>query len=176
MMQCDRCHKNEAVLHVTQVHNGHKEERHLCEKCAQETGELPQWTQSPFDLWDTDFFKSLVNPQQRRQEQAQCCPQCGLTWAEFNERGRLGCARCYEVFADSLLPLLQRLQGATNHVGKVPSRGSGVFTTNHQIKRLQQQLNTALEKEEYEEAARLRDEIYALQHEPPRKKTEEGQK
>lgn len=57
MMQCDRCHKNEAVLHVTQVHNGHKKERHLCEKCAQETGELPQWTQSPFDFGIPIFSK-----------------------------------------------------------------------------------------------------------------------
>ncbi|MCI5836840.1 MAG: UvrB/UvrC motif-containing protein [Veillonellaceae bacterium] len=158
-MRCEQCGEREANMHFTVVQNGKKTERHLCSACAakQEGGA------GTFDLWDNDFFKSLVNPYLYRETEVPHCETCGLTLDEFNENGRFGCPQCYTSFREQIMQMLPRLQGRTRHVGKVPLRGTGVFTTERQLQRLQQMLADALQKEEYERAAELRDEIHSLQ-------------
>ncbi len=84
------------------------------------------------------------------------CPLCGLEFMEFRAKGRLGCPNDYQTFTSGLAGMFQELQGATRHVGKTPKRGLG----QGQLRlRLRAQLRRAVERENYEEAARLRDQI-----------------
>ena len=92
------------------------------------------------------------------------CEHCGMTWAEFRQGGLLGCSHDYEVFEKDLTPLLQRAhEGATHHVGKVPTRRrrGGRVTMKRQIDvtKLRKELAKAVELEDYERAAKLRDQI-----------------
>lgn len=171
-MLCDNCKKNEATVHMTRVVNGKKSERHLCNACAKQQGE--DFGGQGFmnfgpSLWDNDFFTndfftnllypdSLLNPRQETR-----CSQCGMTFSDFNQTGKFGCDHCYEAFEVQIAPLVRRLQGSLNYEGRVPSRGTGVFKTKHQIKRLRQELDKAVKAEQFEEAVRLRDEIKSLE-------------
>ena len=83
------------------------------------------------------------------------CPDCGIKFMEFRAEGRLGCPHDYRVFGRGLLPLLQRVHGATRHVGKVAAKRPGAI----QRLRLRSQLREAIAREDYEEAARLRDQL-----------------
>ena len=95
-----------------------------------------------------------------------------LRWAkrckdEFNRLGKFGCPDCYEAFKEEIPPLLRRIHGHSKHVGKVPNRGTGVFRTATHVKRLRQHLQKLVQEERYEEAAKVRDEIRALQRQLP---------
>lgn len=87
------------------------------------------------------------------------CPHCGLTFTDFRNTGLLGCADCYTNFQSGLEPLLKRVQGSTNHIGKVPKRGGGKARIKKEITDLRQELQQAIGREDYERAAKLRDEI-----------------
>ena len=92
------------------------------------------------------------------------CDGCGITWAEFRQGGLFGCANDYTAFEKDLTPLLQRAhEGATHHIGKVPTRrgGTGVPAAKRQVdvSRLRKELQRAVEAEDYERAAKLRDQI-----------------
>src|SRR5438552_10196764 len=93
------------------------------------------------------------------------CPRCGLLYSAFKETGRLGCAECYAAFQFQLRPLLRRIHGDTRHRGKSPARGAGVMTSTRQIQRLHDELQRAVEREDFEKAASLRDEIRRLETE-----------
>ena len=95
------------------------------------------------------------------------CSSCGMTYSEFNRLGKFGCPDCYEAFREEITPLVRRIHGHTKHVGKVPNRGTGVFRTANQIKRLRQHLKKLVQDERYEEAARVRDEIRMLERQLP---------
>jgi len=147
-MLCDHCHKNEATIHMTNIVNNQKTEQHLCGTCAsklQQEGKL-----SPY----SSFIKS---------HQSKRCPQCGITYDEFNRVGKFGCGQCYETFNSEIDPLLQRIQGSSEYEGTVPSRGTNVFKAKYEVKRLRHQLDTAVQAENFEEAAILRDKIKELE-------------
>lgn len=113
---------------------------------------------------DDDFFWKMIyeeRPQDDINEPK--CPRCGMTYSEFNRLGYFGCPDCYVAFAEKIRPLMERIHGAGKHIGKVPNRGCGVFRTVNQIKRLRQRLQHLVREERYEEAAKIRDEIRALE-------------
>ncbi len=91
------------------------------------------------------------------------CPGCHLTSTEFRLRGRLGCPRCYEVFRNSLLPLLERVHDSTSHRGRFPGRSAKAPQPAVNLSELRLRLSRAIEKERYEEAAALRDAIRKAQ-------------
>ncbi|KAF1679157.1 MULTISPECIES: UvrB/UvrC motif-containing protein [unclassified Veillonella] len=172
-MLCDNCKQNEATVHMTRVVNGKKTERHLCNVCAAKQPNDGFGSQGFMNfgpsLLDNDFFTndfftntlypdSLLNPRQETR-----CSQCGMTFSEFNQTGKFGCDHCYDTFEAQIAPLVKRLQGSLSYEGRVPSRGTGVFKTKHQIKRLRQELDKAVKAEQFEEAVRLRDEIKVLE-------------
>lgn len=170
-MLCDNCKKNPATVYVRRTVNGVTTEAHLCEQCAHEQGEWnlvmgPSLAFPDFSLGN--LFASLLDQLPGQTAfvaggRAQRCPGCGLTYADFREQGRLGCARCYTVFRQSLDPLIRRLQGGVRHVGKVPRRHGGTASLRHDLEHLRQELNEAVAKEEFERAAKLRDEIKLLE-------------
>ena len=129
-MECQRCHKNDASVHYTQVINGKKDEVHLCEECAEKEGymdfsnqhlSMHQFLTSMVPL-DSAFNKSQsIKPETTTQ-----CDYCGMTYGEFRRKGKFGCSHCYESFSSYLTPLLKRVHsGNTEHVGKIPKRIGG---------------------------------------------------
>jgi protein arginine kinase activator len=83
------------------------------------------------------------------------CPECGIRLVELRKAGRLGCPRCYEVFRRQVLPLIKRVHGSTHHEGMRPGPEGGV----PDLARLREELRRAIEAEDFEQAARLRDRI-----------------
>ena len=154
-MICQRCN-NEASVHLTERVGGKRQELHLCMACARKAGlPLPE---SPPNLALDAVVQSLIvaHVGELVGELAElACPDCGIKFMEFRAGGRLGCPQDYRVFAAGLLPLIQRYHGATRHVGKTarPAAGAGDRL------RLRTRLREAIAREDYEEAARLRDRL-----------------
>ena len=95
---------------------------------------------------------------------AQRCSFCGKTQKDFRASGRLGCAHCYAAFAESLRDLLRRVHGNARHVGR-RYRPLNLEAANKagSLAVLRERLQRAIEREEFESAAALRDEIQALE-------------
>jgi protein arginine kinase activator len=179
-MLCQVCQENPATVHVTDVVYGEEaptepagpsappgqgpqglEERHLCEQCAQASN-LPQTTVSK--PVGAEIWKLLqASAKRTRKEQGLACPDCGMTLAEFRQRGRLGCPRDYEVFMPQLRDLLERIHGATRHSGRVPGLDDQKMERLQRVNELQRQLEAAIREEAYETAAELRDQLKTLQ-------------
>ena len=104
---------------------------------------------------------------QPRSQTAPRCPTCGISFAEFREKGRLGCPNDYEFFEESLTPLLEKIHGATQHRGRLP-QGSldEAGQRNDTLLRLRRELQQAVKAEQYEAAARLRDQIRKTEEQP----------
>ena len=155
-MLCQRCSKNEATIHITEVSNGEHQESHLCEQCAEADGAV---VKTPTTI--NQLLSSFIMAHTGVAELAELsCPQCGLSFLEFRQHGLLGCPNDYEVFEQPLDGLLTRVHGQeTHHVGKVPARGGTQQKRNMQLLRLRRELAGAVESEKYEKAAQLRDQI-----------------
>jgi len=158
-MKCDNCNKT-ATVHLTEIKGGKKIEKHLCEQCAAQNEGLPVKSHMPINELLTNFVMAHSGLQK---ETGTGCESCGITWAEFRQNGLLGCANDYTVFEKDLTPLLQRAHdNATHHLGKVPARrgGTGVPVKRQvDLARLRKELQRAVEAEDYERAAKLRDQI-----------------
>jgi protein arginine kinase activator len=168
-MLCDDCKKNPACMHITKIVNNQKIEKHLCNECARKTGEM-NIAGLAFDnsFSVQDFLKGMFS--QVFVEEAQpaaetACPNCGMTYNEFSRGGKIGCSTCYTTFENRLEPLVRRIHGASAHIGKVPRRFGGFLEAKLRIKRLKQDLERQVACEEYEKAAKIRDEIRELEKE-----------
>ena len=153
-MICDNCGKEPATIHYKEMRGEKTTEYHLCEKCAAEKGiQVPQK--------DKSFTVSniLAGMADEVGSDLETCSGCGLTYREFRETGRLGCAKCYEAFREQLKPLLRRIHGSTTHAGKSPSSRQGAFEKKKEIEKLKEDLARAIESEEFEKAAEIRDRL-----------------
>jgi len=154
-MMCERC-QDEAVVHLAELVDGRRRERHLCAGCARDAGLiLPD---EPPDLGIDEALQSLIKKHvgELVGELAESfCPDCRLRYVDFRTGGRLGCPHDYQVFGAGLTPMLLRFHGATRHVGKRARSRPGASLR----LRLRSQLRQAVAREDYEEAARLRDQI-----------------
>lgn len=158
-MLCDVCHKNVATVHLTEVINDKVVEMHICQDCARSKAE-----ELKDQLSISDLLGGLVDIGGiDKKELAIKCPFCGLTYNGFKRKGRLGCGKCYTTFKDKLLPLLKKIHSATQHTGKFPASLGKKVSANTKMQELQKNLQQAVQLEEYEEAARLRDEIKELE-------------
>ncbi len=183
-MICESCHQNLATVHLTEIVAKQKKELHLCEDCAREKGDV---FKGHFSVHD--FLGGLTGDQKgaaaagdkkktgEKKEAAPAkakapvsdtgpCPACGLTFPEFKASGRLGCFNDYEHFKKDLLPLLEKIHGATQHTGRVPSSVGQKLETQKVLTALRKDLNLAVQREEYERAAELRDKIKNLESKP----------
>jgi len=150
---CQRCKKQPATVHLTEILQNEKRERHLCEDCAREEGVA---VKAQINL--QDILSGMLEAHHTAGKEANlACPDCGITYAEFRDQGRLGCPNDYEVFAEPLKEILEKVHGAAEHTGKLPRRAGADLTTQRQLMQLRRQLQAAVEGEKYEEAARLRD-------------------
>ncbi len=156
-MTCQRC-EDEAAVHLTETVDGRRRELHLCAACAREAGlALPA---SPPKLGLDQVVQGLIKAHvgELVGELAELtCPDCGVRFMEFRTGGRLGCPSDYQVFARGLLPLILRSHGATRHVGKAPRRSPA--GSDRDRLRLRSEFRAAIAREDYETAARLRDQL-----------------
>lgn len=161
-MLCEECGLRPATIHLTKVIGNNKVERHLCAECAKEKGEL-EFMMNPH-LSIAGMLSGLLSHAETPAEKtADRCEICGMTYADFAKVGRLGCGSCYTRFGSRLDPVLRRLHGRAEHVGKAPKRRFGDINKKRQIQALRKQLEEAVKREAYEEAARLRDKIRELE-------------
>ncbi|MEI8197218.1 MAG: hypothetical protein WCI73_15070 [Phycisphaerae bacterium] len=183
MHLCEKCTKP-ATVHLTEISNGKRTEVHLCDSCAQDAGYVQQ-SHTPINELLNQFLKAHA---QVSEPQALRCSDCGMTWQEFKDTSLLGCPKDYEVFETQLKGVIEQAQqGATHHTGKSPK----VATAAHQaggsaasaaagdvaagepddpvklrqaeLARLRKELARAVQEGLYEQAAKLRAQIKALE-------------
>lgn len=156
-MKCQRCSK-QATLHITEVLGDDRfEEVHLCEDCAKKyLYEPPQKKKGKEGLSEAAEGDEDIPAGTR-------CPACGLTFLEFRNHGRFGCPHDYDAFKMELLPLMESVHGDTKHAGKTPRRAPRATTAQAELAQLRQKLQTLVNEENYEEAARVRDRIKTLE-------------
>lgn len=160
-MQCQNCGMREAVVHHTKVVNNEMQVQHLCETCALEHGIETGTPQPSAPLVD---FLAQIGKGMAEDAPAGACPSCGMSQAQLKQVGRLGCATCYVHFEQHLRGLLRRLHGGTQHVGKVsPQPDSQEVDRKAQVHSLRRSLQRAIEAEDFEHAAALRDQIRRLE-------------
>ena len=160
-MQCNLCGKVVATIHLTEIVNDKAVELHLCEACAQEKGsELkPQLSLNDL-LADVSDASAILGPQKKEVLE---CASCHLTYEEFGKSGRLGCPNCYDAFIKPLYLLIKRIQKDTQHTGKRPANAPKEPSPRFNMRDLRERLKKSIQMEEFEEAARLRDQISQLE-------------
>jgi protein arginine kinase activator len=160
-MLCDECGKEPAKVHYKEMKDNQVAEFHLCEKCALAKGIQIPGKKHPFSIPNM-----LASMAEEVSSGVGSCGACGLSYKEFRDSGRLGCPRCYDAFKEQLKPLLRKIHGSNVHIGKSPQQSQGVFERKREIEALKVDLNRAIESEDFEKAAELRDKIRDLEQAP----------
>lgn len=163
---CQNCGSADAVVHLTQIVNNEMSTFHLCEKCAAEKG--LETASEPVGFPLTDFLAQMGEDSPSEPRLAHdACPFCGLTFKDFRETGRLGCPHCYSTYESHLRGLLRRIHGGTQHVGKVYLPPDPTASDmEKRLDALRRKLSRAVESEDFERAAEIRDEIRTLEPAP----------
>jgi protein arginine kinase activator len=158
-MKCESCNERESTVHFTEIEGNEKREMHLCEECYRQKA-AP--VQKVVDF--AELLKGLLHGTLKDQGAAgkAMCPTCGISLAEFRASGRFGCPNDYHVFQDAIRPLIEKIQHSARHVGSVPTRAGVELQRENELIRLRRDLERAVQREEYEEAAGLRDRIRTL--------------
>lgn len=169
-MLCQNCKKNEATTHIKRVFGGEATQNHLCSECAQNLGfgdifddfsfSMPSIFSSFFD----DAVFALGDSRMAR------CEKCGSSFDDIIKSGKVGCADCYKKFSKELLPSIQRIHGKVKHSGSVPEIALDPITPiektpEEKIAELETELQTAIEQQNFELAAVIRDKIKELKGE-----------
>lgn len=185
-MLCDHCHQNPAMLFLSETINGTTTQCHLCPTCAkklyaQNVGQTSTSAPNTEDNaafhvpggmdsfmampWMQTFFNQTLpsSEKEARAVRPKTCPECGMTWADFQQNGLLGCAACYTTFRDALPDLIHRLHGHSQHVGKTVDAVPVPLAADDPLTQLRSALHEAVQNEAFEEAATLRDRIRALE-------------
>jgi protein arginine kinase activator len=161
-MVCDQCRERDAVVHLTQIVEGAVSQVHLCEKCSAERGIETSATVPKHPLGD--FLQAVQQQASQLPGDAARCAYCGTSLRDFRASGRLGCAHCYGAFEQSLRELLRRVHGATRHEGwRYESADPDLLQRDLTLQELRRKLEQAVQAEEFESAAALRDQIRGLE-------------
>lgn len=162
--KCASCGKGTASVRVVEL-DGWTVKSHaiLCETCAADTGHA-RGDADPASPSSTNVLSGLmssmgqlVDVSRRRPQPGTVCPGCRMTAADFRQTGRFGCPRCYEVFREPLLPVLNKVHDSTAHRGRFPGPATSAAKRPVDVAELRRRLAIAIAQEQYEEAARLRD-------------------
>ncbi|HEY2082477.1 MAG TPA: UvrB/UvrC motif-containing protein [Verrucomicrobiae bacterium] len=156
-MLCCICKEREATVHYTKIDGDKVQKVDLCEECSKTKG-----VNDPVGFELADLLLGLGASKEIEQASGGAeikCPRCGFTQADFKKAGRLGCSECYKTFAEGLDGLLKTMHKGTRHIGKVPEALRQTRELSDRLKSLQKKLTKAVEDENFEQAASLRDEI-----------------
>ncbi len=157
---CQLCNQSQATVHITDT-VPEKRERHLCETCAEKEGVIVKTQHHTSHEILQQFLKQKPGI---GGGEGLACPTCGTTFRDFQSKGLLGCPKDYDIFRGVLMPLIERAhEGATKHLGKVPASVDPLIRRETGLLRLRRELEEAIEQENYERAARVRDEIRGME-------------
>ena len=159
-MKCEFCNKEKATIHLTQVVNGEMKKLNLCQECAKNNGiDL----NSPISITDVLMGIDKKNPRNKildtLTEYDLTCSRCNMSRAEFSKKARLGCPNCYKVFSAELKTITQAMHHSNNHIGKIPSKQISKIKISKQLSTLKKEIKLAINNEDYEAAAEIRDKI-----------------
>lgn len=167
-MKCQRCEKP-ATFHITELTGSEVQELHLCEDHARgyltANEEVTPAAQPTLAGVLAEQLKIGQTAEELARLDQQACPVCGITFYEFRSQGRLGCPHDYDCFQAELEPLIANIHGEVEHIGKQPKRASSGSERRTDLIRLRREMKEAVEKEEYERASELRDEIRRIEEE-----------
>ena len=161
--KCDQCDRP-ATYHAVEIIKGKKIEKHLCDQHAAEDGLGIKSAHAPINELLTNFVKATGSEKPAASLDL-TCQDCGLSFSEFRDKSLLGCPGCYAAFEAPLSSLLERAhEGGSHHIGKTPRRSGGAGEQRQlQITRIRKRLDDAVEAEDYELAAQLRDDLSDLE-------------
>jgi len=166
-MKCEKCNKNNATIHFTQVKEGKVVSYNLCQQCAEKIGmKGAQFDSKQQPAFTPEAKSEVLNDlvQSKGSDGNDKCPTCGSMLEDIKSNGRLGCGQCYFAFESQMDVLLRRIQASSFHVGKRTSKlDDRLYSDQLMIRELKKKLNDAVKKENYEEAASLRDEIISIE-------------
>lgn len=172
-MICENCKQRPATVTVTHTKNGEEYAEHYCNVCSEEIGYSKETTEATQSMsiaqifsswfgvpdWSTDAPLSTNSSQSASQ-----CQSCNMTYEQFLQQGKFNCPHCYDAFSEQLPQIFKRIHnGATKHIGKVPSGLKESYQLKKEIENLRQKMKEAIQEENFEDAAILRDKIYSLQ-------------
>jgi protein arginine kinase activator len=161
-MVCDSCKERDAVVHLTQIVENAVTQLHLCEKCAAEKGVETTVAMPKHPL--AGLLQAAQQQVPLAHGDAVRCTFCSATLRDFKASGRLGCAHCYGAFESSLRELLRRVHGNSRHVGRRYDPPSpDVMERDTTLGELRDRLRRAIESEQFELAADLRDRIRVME-------------
>jgi len=174
-MLCEKCQKNTATIHMKGYVNGEVTERHFCQECSINMVNM----EMPMNFGN--IFKDIMESVQSMGGQVSIgqppnlpvkrkvpgpCSVCDLNYEQFKATGKVGCEACYQAFPKEIVALFKNVQGSTHHEGKFPKRSGSEILQRREVDKLRSTLKKAVEEENYEEAARLRDQIRSLEVQP----------
>lgn len=150
-MKCEMCHNHDATVHFKQVVDGRVQEVWICRGCAESQGLNLESPQSLTDF----FFGASVESQPVPPDKDHACPVCAMKLSDFRRLSRLGCRQCYPTFQEDVETALNQLQDGDRHLGKIPVRER----ISVEIAQLEDALASAIQAQQFEDAARIRDEL-----------------
>ena len=173
-MKCSKCNINNANVYIEQQIGTQMKKMHLCNECAFASDMnfgLSFMSGMPINVQGLDqSFKHAHNfwfaPDSGGYNQAKAvltCTVCGYSFESFKKSSLLGCAVCYDEFRAELAPVLAKLQPGNHHIGKVPKSSRESLQKDIELSELKAALKAAIDKEEYEQAAKIRDTIRAFE-------------
>jgi protein arginine kinase activator len=162
-LMCEACGKRTAKIHFTEVVNEKTVTMNLCLECAEKKG-IEVKSAGNFGLGDlvAEVWDSTADTQADKIGAVRC-PSCGFAYSDFKKIGRFGCPECYRGFEPQLLPLLRRIHGSTQHQGKGPRQMGSKALIRQELMELREELARAVQREDYERAAGIRDRIRELE-------------
>lgn len=166
-MKCQKCGANNANTHIKTIVNGEFKEYDLCSECANQMGYTNVFgdIENEFSNFLGSFFGNVLPAR----TQATRCEFCGSSYSDIAKSGHVGCANCYNIFGEQLLPSIRRIHGNTAHCGKNSGKADRQSskpqeeTKEQKIKRLKAELDTAIKEQNFEHAAELRDKIKEME-------------
>lgn len=169
-MKCEKCGEKEAIFFYEENINGEKRSYHLCRSCAESAGLIAKSKAtagedlfSPlFPAGYSNFIGDIFGLPQNLGMQAKTCEACGSSWHMIAKSGKVGCPHCYGTFEEELERSIRSIHGNVTHVGRAPAKDLAAREQKNRMANLKSALKAAIEAENFEEAARLRDEIRAI--------------
>ena len=172
-MLCQDCNKREAHVQITQIVNNDKTMLSLCKDCAAARGFHSPLENAPFPLAEilSGLAQGMPKSGAPMSVSTVSCPNCGLAFDEFARQGRFGCGECYKTFRGDLEKRMRKIHGASLHRGMTPILDAPIVESDgdndvtipvKEEERLEAELKKAVETEDFERAAEIRDKLKTM--------------